>query len=151
MKSDGAGAGLGEAALAQSDAPEGFDEDIGEGGEPEAELVCTHRPGRGPIGEEIELLFFDSILHIAACAVEPLVEGAGPDPTGLDRGHDEARIVAPGQYLGLGDDPALAAPALAGAIAEVPEAPPRARRCRWPWSARRRRSGRYGSLSADGP
>src|SRR5919106_5734287 len=54
----------------------------------------------------------EPVLDIAAGAVDLLVQGARVDLGGWKRGDDKARIGAFGQMLGLGDDPARAAPAV---------------------------------------
>src|SRR5271165_1878328 len=50
--------------------PERADENIGERGEPQPELVGAHRGRRGAIGEQVALAFFDPVLHVAAGARE---------------------------------------------------------------------------------
>ena len=56
--------------------------------------------------------------------MELLVEGSGLDALSAERGDDEAGIGAAGRHpLGLGDDPALMAPALERGPGEVGEAP----------------------------
>ena len=69
---------------------------------------------------------FDPILDLAAGAVDVLVEGAGVDRGGAERGHDETGIGALGQVLGLGDDAPLAAPAVQRAPLQLGEAARRA-------------------------
>ena len=63
--------------MAEADAAQGADQNIGHRGEPQAQLVGAHRVGRGAIGIEIELAFLDAVFHLAAGAVELLVEVAG--------------------------------------------------------------------------
>ena len=91
----------------------------GERREPQAELVRRHRCRRGAVGEEVELLLFDPVLHLAAGAVDPLVEGLGVDRPPFQRGDDKPRVGALGQVLGLPDHPPPTAPAVPGAVAEV--------------------------------
>ena len=58
----------------EADATQGAEQHIGHRGEPQAELVGPHGGGRGAVGEEVELAFLDAVLHLAAGAVEVLVE-----------------------------------------------------------------------------
>jgi hypothetical protein len=37
----------------EADASDRADQDVGEGGEPEPELVCVHGGGRGAVGEQV--------------------------------------------------------------------------------------------------
>jgi hypothetical protein len=98
-------------------------------------LGCNQQPRSGdhhdggrrrPVGEEIELLFLDPVLDIAAGAVDVFVERAGVDRAGGQRGDHEAGVRAVGQMLGFGDDPPVTAPAVQGAPGEVGEAVGRA-------------------------
>ena len=67
----------------------------------------------------------DAVLHLAALAVEVLVQTTGVIFPGGERGDDEARIgLAVGPCL-LGDDPAFAASTVARGPHEVGEAPRR--------------------------
>src|SRR5580692_5082452 len=50
---------------------------IGHGGKPQAELVGPHGGGGGAVGIEVELALFDPVLHLAACAVDLLVQVPG--------------------------------------------------------------------------
>ena len=61
----------------EADAAQGADQDIGHRGEPQAQLVGAHRRGRGAVGEQVELALLDAVLHLAAGAVDLLVEMAG--------------------------------------------------------------------------
>jgi rsbT co-antagonist protein RsbR len=60
--------------------------------------------------EEAELLLLDAVLHLAARAVELLVERLGGPLRRREGGDDEARVLLIGDVLGLADDPALARP-----------------------------------------
>ena len=74
------------------------------------------------IGEEIELAFLDAVLHLAARAIDFLVKlSVLQRLVACQRGDDEARIGAFWQMLRLGHDPALAAPALEGLVAQFLE------------------------------
>ncbi len=81
--------------MAQADAAQGVDENVGHGREPQAQLVGRHRCGGSAIGEQLELLA-DAVLvlGLAAGAVEILVEGASivSAARALERGDDEAWI-----------------------------------------------------------
>jgi hypothetical protein len=56
LEPDGAAGRSGELGMAQADAAERLEQDIGEGGEPQPQLVGAHGGRRGAIGEQIELL-----------------------------------------------------------------------------------------------
>ena len=60
----------------EADAPQRAEENIGERGEPEPQLVGAHGGGRGAVGEQVALAFLDPVLHLAAGAVDLLVEKA---------------------------------------------------------------------------
>src|SRR5206468_12655686 len=66
-------------------------------------------------------LLADAVLGLSARAVEVLVERARRYAGAAQGGDDEAGIGAVQRVLGLADDPALAAPAIPRAIAEVAE------------------------------
>src|SRR6195256_6078376 len=151
LEPDGSAGGVGEAGRGESNAAQRADQDIGHGGQPEPQLVGAHGVGGGSVGEQIELTFFDTVFHLAAGAIELLVERAGLMVVSLQRGDDKARIgpafqcrqvdvadpdgflLAPGlcraltfgcgrdHPLGLADDTALPAPALARPVLEVLE------------------------------
>ena len=122
LQAQGTAGGDGEAGVGEADAAQRAQQRIGHGGEVQAKLVGAHGVGRGAIGEQVELAFLDGVLHLAALAIELLVEISGPDPGIPQRGEDEARIGFAVGPFGLGDDPALAAPALARTPHEVLEA-----------------------------
>jgi hypothetical protein len=76
--------------------------------------------------EQVELAFLDAVFHLATGAVQLLVERLRRPGRGAEAGHDETRVGARriatlGQLLGLADDPARAAPAVEGLVAEVLE------------------------------
>lgn len=88
-----AAGGLGELGMGQSEAAQCAEQDIGHGGEPRAQLVGAHGCRRGAAGEEVELALLDAgqrsaLAHVAAGAVEALVEGAGTGLGALERGDD---------------------------------------------------------------
>ena len=72
--------------------PEGGEEDRREGGEEEPELVGGEARGRGPVGEQVQLLLLDRVLHVAPRAGDALVDGPGREGVGGQRGHDEAGV-----------------------------------------------------------
>src|SRR5580700_3654562 len=105
--------------MAEADAAQGADQDIGHRGEPQPQLIGAHRVGRGAVGIEIELAFLDAVFHLAAGAIEFLVEVAGLVRLTRQRSDDKAWVgLALGPFR-LGDDPALAAPALERPPSEV--------------------------------
>ena len=73
--------------------------DRGEGREAEAELVAGDAGQGSPVGEEVELLLLDRVLHVAPQAVDALVDGPGREGVG-QRGRDEAGVGLAGQVLG---------------------------------------------------
>src|SRR5207249_2265781 len=89
---------------------------------PQAELVGAHGGRRGAVGEHIHLAFLDAVLHVAAGAVDLLVEVTRLGLVTAERGDDEARIGFALRPFGLADDAATAAPAFARRVLEVLEA-----------------------------
>jgi hypothetical protein len=85
------------------------------------------------------------VLDLAAGAVDVLVEGPGGDRAGRQGGHDEARVAPLGQMLGLGDDPALPAPAVQRLAAGLGNGAPT------PFRRPSRRSRRSGAPARPGP
>ena len=59
---------------ARADATQGAEQHVSHRGEPKAELVGLHGRGGGPVGKQVELAFFDAVLHVAARAVDLFVE-----------------------------------------------------------------------------
>src|ERR1700722_19362194 len=120
LEADGRDGGIGELAVAQTNAAQGIDENIGHGRERHAELIGLHGGGRGAISEQLEL-FANAILGLSAGAVEILIEGTRVvgDAGALEGGDDEARIGALLRVLGLADDAASSVPAVDRAIREV--------------------------------
>jgi len=92
LQADGAACGVGEAGRDQGDAAQRADKDIGHRGQPKPQLVGAHGAGGGSVGEQIELTFLDAVFHLAAGAIDFLVERAGLMLVGRQRGDDEARI-----------------------------------------------------------
>ena len=66
----------GELGVAQADPAQRREQDVGEGREPQPELVGAHGRCRRAIGEQVELLLLDPVLDFAAGAVDVLVETA---------------------------------------------------------------------------
>src|SRR5207237_6892029 len=60
----------------------------------------------------LPISFLDAVLHLAAGAIELLVEMARLMLLAAERGDDKARVGRALGPFGLGDDPALAAPAV---------------------------------------
>ena len=118
---DGSGCGLRQLRSLQGYAPQGGHEHISQRGEPQPQLVGAQARGRGPVREEVELAFLDTILHVAAGAVDFLVKLSCFNGFALERGHDEARIFAFGKMLRLGYDATFATPAVEGLVAQLLE------------------------------
>lgn len=81
--------------MGQSDPSQGAEQDIGHGGEPEAQLVGAHGSRRGPVGEQVELAFLDPVFHVAARAVDRLVERTGLDRCRVVRDPMDDNVWAP--------------------------------------------------------
>ena len=107
--------------MGRADTARSTKQDISERGEPKPELMGPHAFGRGAVGEEVELLLFNPVFHLAAGAIEVLVKGAPTDLAGLERGDDGTGVQTLGQPFRLGHDPAPARPALQRAMIEIPE------------------------------
>src|SRR5262245_44401030 len=60
--------------MREPDPTQRAEQDIGEGGEPQAYLVGPHGCRGSAVGEQIELTFLDPVLHLAARAVDRLIE-----------------------------------------------------------------------------
>ena len=103
LEAYGGACGFGEASACERDASERGEQDIGHGGEPEAELVGAHGGCGGAVGEEVELAFLDAVLHLASGAVELFVEDPPVDDGPAQRGDDEARVGAAREPLRLAD------------------------------------------------
>jgi hypothetical protein len=82
LQADGAAGGRGKAAVGEADPPQRRQQQVGERGEPQPELVGAPPRGAGAVGKEIELAFLDPVLPLAAGAVELFVERAGRPATG---------------------------------------------------------------------
>ena len=98
--------------------------------------------GAGAVGIKVELAFLDAVLHVAAGAIEVLVEGPGAPGVSLERGDHEARIGLALRPFRLGHHPAAPAPAVERRPAEVLEPARRFKDFPWAtrdsWSRRRR-------------
>src|SRR4249919_1661815 len=110
-ETDGAAGGLRERGVVQADPAQGAQQHIGHRVEPESQLVGAHCGGRGAVRIEVELTLLDAVLHLAACAIDLLVEMPGLARVAPKRGDDEARIGLTLGPLGLCDNPTVAAPA----------------------------------------
>ena len=53
LEADGVAIGLGKLRMLECDAAHGAEENVGEGGEPEAQLIGAHGRSRGAVGEQI--------------------------------------------------------------------------------------------------
>ena len=82
-----------------------FHQDVGQAGEHEPELVGGEVVTAGAIGEQPQLRLLDAVLHLAAAAVELLVERLR---LALEIGHDIAGIVAFVGVLGARYPPRVA-------------------------------------------
>ena len=83
-----------QGGLLQSETTQGVHEHVGGGGQIQPELIGAHRCRAGPVGEQIQLLFFYAVLHVAPRTVEVFVESAGPQAFRRQGGDDESGIGA---------------------------------------------------------
>jgi hypothetical protein len=79
LEPDGAARRDGKLGVPEPDPTQRLEQHIGEGREPQPELVGTHGRRRRAVGEQIELLLLNPILDLAAGAVHVLVQGARVD------------------------------------------------------------------------
>jgi hypothetical protein len=54
----------------EPDTPQRAEQYVGHCCEPQPQLVGTHRPGRGAVGEQVELALFNAVLRVAARTAE---------------------------------------------------------------------------------
>ena len=105
------GDGLGQRRLFQGDAADTVDEDIGESGEEQAELVGFVGVRAHAIGEQIELAVLDAVFHVAAWAIGVFVEFPGRDLVAIQGGDEEAAaLLVSGLVFDPGDDAPGAGP-----------------------------------------
>ena len=80
FQADGAGLGPGHLGACQGQPPDRLHQAISQGGQDQAELIGPPFVTRGAVGEQIKLLLLDAVLHLAALAVQAIVEfwPAGP-------------------------------------------------------------------------
>src|SRR4051794_9151290 len=76
---DAAATGLGELGEGQANPTQRTEQHVGKRGEPQAQLIGPHGGGRGAVCEQVQLAFLDTVLHLAAGAVDPLVQPSGVD------------------------------------------------------------------------
>src|SRR4029453_18086527 len=81
-----------ELCVAQTNATQRLEQDIGERREPQPELVGAHGRRGGATGEQVELLLLDPVFDLAARAIDVLVQRAGVDRVPRHGGDDEARV-----------------------------------------------------------
>src|ERR1700740_1479998 len=74
LEADGAASGAGELGVDPGDATQRANQHIGHRSEPQPQLVGTHRARRSAVGEEVELALLNAVFHVAAGAIELLVE-----------------------------------------------------------------------------
>ena len=81
-----------KAVSAKTDTPQRAEQHIGHRSEPQPQLVGPHGLSRGTVSVEVELALLDPVLHVAARAVDVLVELPRARLAALERCDDEARI-----------------------------------------------------------
>ena len=67
--------GFGEACVGQSDPAQGTEQHIGHGSEPQPQLVGAHAPGRGAVGEQVELA--GTVINSVSVAIWERIKEAG--------------------------------------------------------------------------
>ncbi len=107
LEPERSGGGAGQAG-AHERAPEDIEEDRREGGEEEAELVGGEARRRVRSEKRSSCCSLIVFFHVAPRTVDALVDGAGREGAGGQRGDDEAGVGLAGQVLRLRDDPAEA-------------------------------------------
>src|SRR5690606_19241847 len=75
--SEGCTLGARQFGASQPEAAEGFQQNITERGEEQAELIRPPVMAAGAVGEQAQLLFLDPILHVSSSAIHVLVERLG--------------------------------------------------------------------------
>ena len=111
--SDGGTRGVGQPCVFQGGAPDVVEEHVGERTKHEAKLVGPPVVATCAISVEIELLFLDPIFHVAACAVDFVVELLG---IAFKRGEDEASVCSQTRVLCFDDDAPFAIPCGCGIL-----------------------------------
>lgn len=94
LEADRTTGGMGELGEPEADPAQRTQKDIGHGGESQAQLVGTHDGGRCTVREQVGLALLDPVLHLAAGAVDLLVEMARFAFSLPQRCHHEPRIGA---------------------------------------------------------
>ena len=89
-------------------------ENIGDCREIQSELIRTHPPGGAAVGKQIKLLFFDAILHIAACTVDIFIQRLGIPFFSRNVRHNKAGIFLARQMFHLGNDIPISTPTAFG-------------------------------------
>ena len=111
LETDGRGNGVGQGGVFQGDAADAVDEDIGEGGEDQAHLVDLVGVRAHAVGEQVELAVLDTVFHVAARAIDVLVEFPGRDLMAIEGGDEEAAaLFVSWLVFDLGDDAPGAGP-----------------------------------------
>jgi len=120
LQPDGIDLRLGPLGAFQAQPAQRLHQRVGQCGEVEAQLVALHFVGREPVGEQGHLLL-DAVFHLAAGAVELLVEILWAPLFGRERGNHEARVLPLVEILGFGHDAARSRPALFRLVLELGE------------------------------
>ena len=111
LEPDGAAGRLGEVGIVEPDTAQSTQQDISHRVERQAQLVGPHGGRRGRSASRSSWHSFDPVLHLAAGAVDLLVEILGLALVAPQRGDHKAGIGFPLRPLCLGHDAAPAAPA----------------------------------------
>ncbi len=85
--------------------------------EPLPDGISAERVTARAIAEQVELLLLDPVFHLSARAVQLLVEVPLLELAGRQRRHDEPRVLALLEVLGLANDSARARPRLERLVA----------------------------------
>src|SRR5215210_8255726 len=76
---------------------------------------------RGAVGKQIQLLLFDTILHLATGTIQLLVKHLSTPLFAAQRSHKEARVGALGQVFGFANHAPLSRPTSPGAVDKILE------------------------------
>jgi len=102
FQSNSAGPSVGELAADECDPTNGFEQRKDHGGEPQALLVQPPCVATQVVGEQVESLFLDPVLHVAAGAIQLIVQSLR---RALQTGDNTAGIGTTKSMFGLDDQP----------------------------------------------
>ena len=119
MRANGADSSVGQLSLLQGLLPQGIEQPVGKGGEPQPQLIVIKVMVRGAVAEEVELLFFKAIFHLPARAVAFGMEALGTHVLSGEGGDDKVMPHAVGPGGHFADQPTGAGPTVLGLVGET--------------------------------